>query len=189
MKDYIKLGGILFIIAAVASGILAFVNNVTSPIISENQLLNEQSARNEVLPDAVKFEEVDSEIVYYIGFDKEDNVVGYTFVAEGSGYSGVLHTMVGVDTEFKINRIKVILQSETPGLGANSENPEFTDQFNGRIKDELAVDKDGGEIVSITGATITSRAITESLSSMMKVVALDLETSHNDTFVENEEVK
>jgi electron transport complex protein RnfG len=98
--------------------------------------------------------------------------MGYAFKSEGNGYSSLIETMVGIDTTGKITHIKIISQKETPGLGTFSENSEpftgkkwSTRQFEGKTYDQLKVDKDGGQIVSITGATITSRAITNSIKS------------------------
>ncbi|MCK5052565.1 MAG: RnfABCDGE type electron transport complex subunit G [Candidatus Cloacimonetes bacterium] len=172
MKYYLKLGFILFIITAIASGVLAYLNTLTQPIIEENQLLAQEKARKEVLPSALTFEEVfDEEVVgettYHIGKDAEDNIVGYTFVASLYGYSGDVKTMVGVNTDLVIEKIKIISQAETPGLGANCEKPEFQEQFSGKQKTEMKVDKDGGTIVSLTGATITTRTIANSIKAAM----------------------
>ena len=172
MKYYLKLGFILFIITAIASGVLAYLNTLTQPIIEENQRVAQEKARKEVLPSAFTFEEVfDEEVVgeptYHIGKDAEDNIVGYTFVASLYGYSGDVKTMVGVNTDLVIEKIKIISQAETPGLGANCEKPEFQEQFSGKQKTEMKVDKDGGTIVSLTGATITTRTIANSIKATM----------------------
>ncbi|MBT5419909.1 MAG: FMN-binding protein, partial [Candidatus Cloacimonetes bacterium] len=119
MKYYIKLGFVLFIITAIASGVLAYLNTITQPIIEENQRVAQEKARKEVLPSAVTFEEVVGELTYHIGKDTDEQVVGYTFVASLYGYSGDVKTMVGINTDLIIEKIKVISQAETPGLGAN----------------------------------------------------------------------
>lgn len=172
MKYYIKLGFVLFIITAIASGVLAYLNTITQPIIEENQRVAQEKARKEVLPLAITFEEVfkeeiSGELTYHIGKDAEEQVVGYTFVASLYGYSGDIKTMVGINTDLVIEKIKVISQAETPGLGANCEKPEFQAQFSGKQKAEMKVDKDGGAIVSLTGATITTRTIANSIRSAM----------------------
>lgn len=167
MKYYLKLGFILLIITAIASGILAYLNTITQPIIEENQRIAQEKARKEVLPSAVTFEEVSGYLTYYIGKDAEENVVGYTFVASLYGYSSDIKTMVGVNTDLIIEKIKIISQAETPGLGANCEKPEFQAQFSGKQKSELLVDKSGGTIESLTGATITTRTITNSIKAAM----------------------
>ncbi len=187
MMYYIKLGLVLLVISGIASGILAFVNGKTEPIIQKNAELEESSARMEVLPDASQFV-LDSLAVevaveedplklsaggaggmfyYYKAMDAEGNAVGYVFKAFGKGYSSTVQTMVGVKLnpagDFEVNKIKITYQSETPGLGANCTSDNFMSQFAGQTPATLAVDKDGGKVTSITGATITSRAVTNSI--------------------------
>ena len=178
MKYYLKLGFILFVITAIASGVLAYINTLTQPIIEENQRIAQEKARKEVLPSAITFEEVSGDLTYHIGKDAEENVVGYTFVASLYGYSGDVKTMVGINTDLVIEKIKVISQTETPGLGANCEKPEFQKQFSGKQKVEMKVDKDGGTIVSLTGATITTRTITNSIKAAMD--KLDIPTEETE---------
>lgn len=169
MKYYLKLGFVLLIIAAVASGILAFVNGFTKPIIEQNRAEQKEMARREVLPDAVTFESIlkfNNEDVY-CGKDDSGEIIGYTIIASLYGYSSDVKTMVGVTPDFLINKIKIIDQKETPGLGANCVGLEFQAQFSGK-KTGVKVDKDGGEIASLTGATITSRTIANSISNGIK---------------------
>lgn len=163
MAYYLRLGGVLLIIAAIASGVLAYINGFTQPVIEENRRRAEEEARREVLPEAEVFEFVDADFPFYKAFDSEGDLSGYTFLAQGMGYSGVIQTMVGVNSDFTIKNIKIINQSETPGLGANCVRPEFTDQFGNLSSEELVIDKEGGKIISITGSTITTRAVVNSL--------------------------
>jgi len=114
-------------------------------------------------------------------------VVGYSFKAYGKGYSSTIETIVGVDLTGTICGIKITYQQETPGLGAKvmevaSQNtlwdvvggnavdesdvkPWFQVQFEGRGADELVVVKNQTEdgILAITGATISSEAVTGSV--------------------------
>jgi len=168
MVYYIRLGLVLFVIAAFASGILAFVNGLTKPIIEENQRQLEIEARRVVLPQATMFEFIDGNFPYFRGLDDDGKLVGYTFMSTGVGYSGDIQTMVGVTSDFLVSNIAVISQTETPGLGANCVRQDFTSQFQGKSKDELMLDKDGGSIVSITGATISSRALCNSVYDVLK---------------------
>ena len=175
MKYYIKLGFILFIITAIASGVLAYMNTLTQPIIEKNQRIAQEKARKEVLPSAITFEEVIGDITYHIGKDAGGNIVGYTFVASLYGYSSDVKTMVGINTDLIIEKIKIISQAETPGLGANCEKPEFQTQFSEKQETDMKVDKDGGNIVSLTGATITTRAITNSIKAALDKLDLSAE--------------
>ncbi len=165
MKYFFKLGFVLLVITVIASGVLAYINSITKPIIEENQRKAKEEARMEVLPEAATFDSISylNEETVYIGKNEEGNIVGYTFVASLYGYSSDVKTMVGVTPDLKVNRIKIIEQKETPGLGANCEKPEFQQQFENKNKSEMTVDKDGGNIISITGATITTRTLAQSI--------------------------
>jgi electron transport complex protein RnfG len=165
MKSYLKLGFVLLIITAIASGILAYINSFTEPIIEENQRKAKEEARKEVLPAAASFEVIGSfnnEDVF-VGKDEKGKPVGYTFLASLYGYSSDVRSMVGVNNDLVVNKIKIISQTETPGLGANCVKPDFQAQFSNKNRAQMKVDKDGGPIISITGATITTRTIANSI--------------------------
>ena len=90
--------------------------------------------------------------------------LGYVFTAYGKGYSSVVQTLVCVDLTGTVAGSVVLYQQETPGLGANVVKPEkLIGQFTGRVAAGILLKKDGGEIDSITGSTITSRAVTNSV--------------------------
>lgn len=191
MKYYFRLGFVLLVITAVASGILAYINSFTEPIIKKNQREAKEEARMQVLPEAVSFDSISflNEEVIYAGKNNEGQLAGYTFVASLYGYSSDVKTMVGVTPDFNVNKIKIIEQTETPGLGANCTKPEFQFQFENKNETVMLVDKDGGEIVSITGATITTRTITNSIRTGLKFlkeieVQSELEEMHREEVTE-----
>jgi electron transport complex protein RnfG len=185
MKYYLQLGFVLLLIAAIASGILAVINDFTAPIIAQKKLETEVNARMEVLPEAKIFVADSIQTVqaattpdplmiakestgasyfhYYKGLSADSTLVGYCYIASLYGYSSDVKTMVGVNPDLTINKIKVISQQETPGLGANCEAADFQARFMGLSEAQMKVDKDGGDVKSITGATITTRAITNSI--------------------------
>jgi electron transport complex protein RnfG len=133
--------------------------------------------------------------------EESDEVLGYSFKAYGKGYSSTIETIVGVDATGKISATETIFQQETPGLGAKvvevaSKNtlwdvllgraedetgtePWFEVQFDGRDHAALIVVKsesaDG--ILAITGATISSDAVTSSISGglVMLLSIVDIE--------------
>ncbi len=176
MKEILKLGGILLLVTAIAGAALSMVNSITKPRIEEQKRLVTHRALIAALltanPEAIEPVSENDKISYYIGYKttEKQNIVGYAFVAKGSGYSSEIETMVGVDTTGTIKGIKIMQQVETPGLGTKIEevrygesSPWFQDQFLNRIAEGLAVDKDGGKIISVTGATISSRAVANSI--------------------------
>ncbi len=183
MKMFLQLGFILLAFCVVATGVLAYVNSITKPKITLLKINAAKEARSQLIPGST-FEsafvktEKDS-LEYFIARDETSKELkGYTFTASKTGYnsSSPIKTMVAVDSMFKVIDIRVVDQKETPGLGTNSTDPKFTNQFRGLTEDQLMVDKDGGKIKSLTGATITSRAITNSLQSMISLVKKDVES-------------
>lgn len=175
MKEITKLSGILLLVTTIAGGALSMVNFVTKPKIELQKRLALERALTTALPNANRKAIVlvrEQDLIYYKGYASPDttNLVGYAFVAYGKGYSSTIETMVGIDTTGTISGLTILNQVETPGLGSKIEEirygentPWFQDQFSGRKWISLTVDKDGGDIKSITGATISSRAVTNSI--------------------------
>ena len=164
LKTYILYGSVLFLFVAISSGVLAWVNSRTYPLIQENRRLAEENARRQVFPHAFHFEKLETEyLIYFEVFDEDEQLIGYTFIADRMGYEGIIRTMVGLNVDMSINRISILFQRETPGLGDKCLMPSFLNRFVGLRRENLRVDRDGGTIVSLTGATITTRAITNSI--------------------------
>jgi electron transport complex protein RnfG len=107
----------------------------------------------------VRFEAVklNDEVVYYKAYDKDDRIVGVAFKANAKGYASNIETLAGMDQQGAITAIKIISQNETPGLGARIEERDFTSQFANRDLKGLA------EVQAITGATISSKAVIDSV--------------------------
>ena len=181
MLDILKSGIVLMIYALLAGSSLAYVSIKTSPQIAENRVVSENESRAMVLSGMDGgFEQKagNDGFPYWIGYsDKERKEIGgYIYIAQGKGYSSTIKSMVGVDTDGTICGVKVLSQQETPGLGSRIEeilygetDPWFTRQFKGKnVHDPLKVIKDGGNIDSITGATVSSRAVTNSINSGLR---------------------
>ena len=192
-KIYLQLGLILLAFCLVATALLAYVNTITKPQIDKIKTLEAEETRRTLIPDS-DFEEITSDITYYIAKDnKTKEVKAYVFTAEKNGYNGPVKTMVAVDNNFQIIAIKVTDQSETPGLGSNSTQPKFSEQFKGKTSEQLIVDKDGGVppncIKAITGATITTRAVVNSVKEsidLLKAKVQENSTSSEETKVKEE---
>ncbi len=184
MKKTIKLGLILLIFTVIAAGILGGLHLQTEGIIEEVQIQENNEARQEVLSDGEDFEEMDKSIFdeavknsphveeIYEGLDGSGELVGYTIKTSLNGYSGPIVVMTGIDLEGVILGMKVVSNTETPGLGANASNPEFQDEFAEKSADsdiELVKNNPGDEEVeALTGATITSQAVTDSVNEAIK---------------------
>lgn len=160
----------LAVIAIVSGGVLGFVYNLTKPAIQEAEANKNLHAINEVLKGSAEIagtEEVTiDDLTYNIAYDADGKLIGAavkTFSV--NGFSGKVELMVGVLENGIINKVSVLSQSETPGLGANMVNEKFKGQFDGKnpATFTLKVKKDGGDVDAITAATISSRAVTEAI--------------------------
>lgn len=193
MKDIPRFAATLTLVALVASGSLAWLNEITRPRILAQQEEELKAGLISVLPEvdgnSIVPIENDGNVLYYEGYrdsDKSD-LIGYAFLCLSQGYSSTIRTLVGIDTSGTILAIRVLSQKETPGLGTRVQEvnqgeavPWWQVQFNGRTATQVAVDKDGGEIASITGATITSRAITDEISLRAAEVLQEIQSHENE---------
>lgn len=162
-----RYGFILGLICLLSAGLLSVVNSWTAPKILAQNKATEEKTLAEVLPEAVQFEPVTSsagENIYYKAYDKNNKIIGYAFKAVGKGYSNVVETMVGMSLDGNIVVVKVLNQNETPGLGSRVAEPSFTGQFSGKSVSGLS------EIQAITGATISSKAVMNSVKKKLKEV-------------------
>lgn len=158
MKEMARYGLILALICAVASASLAIVNAITKPKILAQAASEETDSLKSVMPDADNFEPVKSgeDILYYKAY-KAQKIIGAAFKAAGKGYSSEVQAMVGMAKDGKITAIKILTQNETPGLGAQVAEPFFTDRFTQKNIGDLS------NIQAITGATISSKAVIDSV--------------------------
>lgn len=170
-KEIINLGIKLFIIAAIAAVILGGAHKITAGPIQAQQKKENDAAMKEVLPKAEEFEKQDikvdeTSVVKEVNEGKAgSDVTGYVIKVSPKGYGGLVEMVVGISTEGKVEGIKILNHSETPGLGAKAPEEEFSGQYKGKpIEKPLKVVKtepsSDNEIKAITGATITSKAVT-----------------------------
>lgn len=174
-----KLGIILLIVTLIAGLILGIVFNVTKGPISEQEKLNNDKAIKELFSAADTFDVKD------VKLDKKDpikeiteakkgsDIVGYAIKAETKGYAGAITLMAGISKEGKITGIQILSQSETAGLGQNCTKEPFKKNFRNKpIDTPLVVIKTSpvkdNEVSAITGATITSKAVTDIVNDIVE---------------------
>ncbi len=159
----LRFGIILMLVCLVASSILAITYKITYPKIVSQKNIEEKGALKTVFSDADEFKKTED---YYTAY-KNNLICGYILKIYTRGYSSSpIEILVGFDVKGKIEGLAVLAQSETPGLGAKITEIKFGEkdawflrQFKGRFAGDLSLDK----IKAITGATISSRAIMESV--------------------------
>lgn len=177
MKEIIKLGLILFLIGSICAGLLSIANGITAPTIAAQTEKSKQEAMKVLFPEAEGFkqiEKVESDLIgeLYVAY-KGSEYLGSVAKAMPPGYAGEIALFVGVDGEGKVSGIQIISHSETPGLGANATADTFKDQFKGKSGTLEVVKGEAkeSEISAITGATITTKAVTDGVNTVLAYIA------------------
>jgi electron transport complex protein RnfG len=168
MRDFVKMTTVLFIVCGLSAGSLAVMNAVTKERIATAQQRQREAALREVFPDADEFKNVTPDKVWEAS--RNGQKVGQVFLAQTRGYSGPISLMFGTGLDGAITGVRVLTHTETPGLGAKIAKPAFRDQFKDKRREQLALKKDDpakGRIDTITGATISSRAVMGAISSTL----------------------
>jgi len=177
MKQILKIGIILLLISAIAAFALGFTNEVTKDKIAEQRFLANEQAKKEVLPDAASFSDITGEDLEaivakfepiqeaYVGLDASGTPIGYVFKSIPNGFSGAVVVVTGLSVDEMVTGLRVGSHNETPGLGAKAKDAPFYEQFAGKSSTSpIGVSKtaaSGNDIQAITGATISSVAITK----------------------------
>ncbi len=172
-------------LAFLSAVLLQSVVNFTKPIIEENRAQYLKEAIFEVLPDTkalVAYQIVGGKLVpteqsqpdCFAALDKDNNPTSYLFQAQAQGYQELIKILFAYDPKSKqILGIKVLESKETPGLGDKIiTDLGFLSQFQGlpvNINQPLSLTprgkaKEPWNIDSITGATISSRAVVRILN-------------------------
>ncbi|MCQ2511924.1 MAG: FMN-binding protein [Lachnospiraceae bacterium] len=162
-QDMIKPVLVLLIIAAVVAALLAFVHNITEPIIAENSRIAAEKARMEVLPDADAFTEIpyDEEQFNITSAYKADNGCGYVFTSANKGYGGDVVVTVGLDGNGNIVGIKADVSTETSGVGSKAGEEKYLSLY-------MGISGSDDNIDTISGATYSSTAVKTGVASVLE---------------------
>lgn len=194
MKSIIKDTAIITIITLIAGILLGAVYTITKDPIARQDELAKQAACKEVFADADSFEshgEVDEALQAYVseecGYfaqtldevfaakDASGEVIGYVInVTSAGGYGGDISFAMGVQADGTLNGISFLSISETPGLGMKADTDDFKSQFAGKKADVIVYTKTGvsaeNEIDAISGASITTKAVTNGVNAGLAAV-------------------
>ena len=179
MKKTLFLTLYLAILTLIAGAVLYSVQLATMPRILEIAKTQKKEALSIVMPKANYFESTDENLAFenqttYKALNARKKLTGYVFSAAPKGYGGNIEMLVGISNK-KITGVKILQHTETPGLGALAEDPKplsgqsrsFLSQFMSKsIFDQFNAKSD---IISLTGATITSQAIANGVKDSIEV--------------------
>lgn len=187
-KALMKDAFILFLITIISGGLLGAVYDLTKEPIALQQEESKLNAYREVMKEADGFKEEDDQLIQQCtnqlrsdygtnGIEitnalkayKDNQKLGYVIqVIDKDGFGGDIEIIIGIDNQKRITGVEILSINETVGLGMNAKNEEFRNQYIGKKVDEFKVVKTGSqtddEIDALSGATITSKAITNGIN-------------------------
>lgn len=197
-KD-IKDAGMLFLITIIAGLCLGAVYAITKDPIAVANEEKKQESYQRVFADA-SFEEdakvTEALTAFKEGSVMEDNGLtdveiaealvakdgsgvpaGYVIQASAKGYGGAVELAIGVTSDGQIQAVDILAaDDETPGLGQRCTEPDWIGQYVGKATTDLnleVVKGDAGgsnQIEAISGATITSSAVTRAINAVLLFV-------------------
>ena len=188
-KSIIKDALILCLITLVAGSLLGVVHDITlQPIAAANEAA-QQDAYRAVFEDAEEFvglpgfvAEEATQAAVEAGYtddtvdscvqavDADGNLLGYVINAtDPSSYGGDVTLSLGVRLDGTVNGYSITVINDTAGLGMKAAEEDYASQYAGKQVEEFTVTKTGAtadnEIDAISGATITSDAVTRAVNS------------------------
>jgi len=185
IKHFIQQSWLLIVASFFFGLLIAVTNAALSPKIVQNKINKRNRLVGALLPDAKNFvldKEIEIEsiqgkkekIEVYRAMSEEDECVGWSFNADGSGFADKIELVVAVDKDFeKLAGFDVLASNETPGFGDQIKYDYYRDQFKGAPAEELKLVTSGepknidAEIVAISGATVSSEAVVEIINSFL----------------------
>lgn len=180
MKAIIKNTLILTVITLVSGLLLGLVYEITKAPIAAAREAAKMDAYKEVMVDADTFESTKLDANVASEGTRVDDIVeakageelkGYVITTTSSnGYGGDIQIAVGISVDGTIKGVDILSISETAGLGMNAQTPEFRNQYTNKKVDSegfvvVKTEPDAeNEIDAISGATITSNAVTDAVN-------------------------
>jgi electron transport complex protein RnfG len=191
VKYFFKESWLLMVSSILFGALLALTEAAWQPRIDQNEINKFSNLARTLLPAADKFEpladpiEIPDKTGQPIpvdvrkGVDASGTCVGWAFVCEGSGFADKIKLVVGADSKFQtLTGFQVLACSETPGFGdkITIKNGFYQAQYQGAPADRFTLRKAGdsktidSEIIAITGATVTSRAVVDIMNTYVAAI-------------------
>lgn len=163
MGKILKLAVFLAVISGLSGLMLSYVNDLTAPIIEQQQIAAVQESLSVLYGEGETFEPVDAKlpeetaITSIYSVNKDGAVAGYVYQCAVQGYGDEVTFMVGINTDGTYQGfVPINYSGETSGFGSRIADSEFTSQF-----DASSID-DG--VDTLSGATITSGAVVDGVN-------------------------
>lgn len=168
----------LLLICAVIAGVVSFVYSVTIDAYNVNLENEKKTALKGIFAesdsDVIDYETLananpDVNDVYIVS--KNGEGAGFCVNITAKGFGGDMTLMIGYNYDGSVKGVQVISHAETPGVGTKALVANHLSQYNGK-SGELTISKSGtSDIVAVSGATISSKAVHAAVNSANSVVS------------------
>jgi electron transport complex protein RnfG len=177
------------VVAAAAAFVVSASHDFSKERIAANRRARLIASLNSVLDPAlrdrdlatVRIDVTDKELLggndpvdVYVAEDGDKPVAAVFATTEAEGYNSTIHLLIGVSQDGVLTGVRAVSQRETPGLGdaIDIQKSKWITKFDGKslaspARERWAVDKDDGDFDSITGATVTSRAVVKGVKNTL----------------------
>ncbi len=169
---FLRVAGTLTLICALIALMMSVVNGITKDKIAANVLAKKMDAISRIFDGADNpqlYENLTDEQkargvseIYLV--NKNGAEVGYCANVQSNGFGGAIDMMIGVDSEGNVVGVEIVSMNETPGLGSKTNSESFLGQFKGQSASSIE-----GNVDAISGATISSKAVTAGVSAALSV--------------------
>jgi electron transport complex protein RnfG len=180
MKEMLKITLSLVAIFIAAGLIMGVTYKYTSPVRFIAEKKEKEEALKTMAPDATdpitpagNWSSSHGKPYEYYLATSSGKPVAYISSTAGKGYSSYIEMLVSMDTGLKIKDVKILHHGETPGLGDQVEDRKlFLDQFKGKELSQIVLLKTETteNIQAISGATISSRAVTNGVKDAVQTL-------------------
>ncbi len=178
MNDMMKITLGLVAIFVAAGFIMGGTFKMTSPVKYIAEQREKEAALKEMAPEAKDPIKAagnwQSHGKTYEYFQATTNGRPIAFIAStaGKGYSSYIKMLVSTDRDFNVLGVKILGHAETPGLGDAIEEAPFLEQYRGKglTKIVLVKTETKENIQAISGATISSRAVTNGVRDAVQLL-------------------
>ncbi|MDO8810631.1 MAG: electron transport complex subunit RsxG [Gallionella sp.] len=168
--------------------VLAVTDRLTVKDIAARALEDRLNSLSQVIPasihdnnlvaDAIAMKNESGREITVYRATKNGKVTGLAYEIFGTGYSGEMKLMLGIDVDGKVLGVRVLAHKETPGLGDKIEvkKGDWILRFTGLSignppVEKWKVKKDGGQFDQFAGATITPRGVVGAIRKGLELFA------------------
>lgn len=189
MNKIVKNALILMAITLVSGTLLGLVYEITKEPIAQAEAQAQQEAYKAVFPGPAELTEDegktdtltdaaatletagygDNTIEDWYLMEEGGEVVGVVMnITSHAGYGGDINFSMGIALDGTVKGVEILTINETAGLGMRADEDEFKGQYRDKNVEAFEVTKTGAaqdhEIDAISGATITSNAVTNGVN-------------------------